>query len=76
MVAKGYDTLELAKAFMKDGVFTKDQADRLVRFLIGAGLIEIGRDPPPDMWEATDKGGLEARVAAIERRLQELEAKP
>jgi hypothetical protein len=55
MAPKGYDTLQLAKAFADDDVFTRDQADRLVRFLLGAGLIEVGRDPPPEMWPPAEK---------------------
>jgi hypothetical protein len=48
---KSYDTWELTKALAADGVFTLDQAGRLVELLKAAGLIGIGADPPPDFWK-------------------------
>jgi hypothetical protein len=48
---KSYDTWLLTKALAADGVFTLDQAGRLVELFKAAGLIGIGADPPPDFWK-------------------------
>ena len=70
---KSYDTWELTKALAADGVFTQDQAGRLVELLKAAGLIGIGADPPPDFWkpketreEAGSRPGSDALSAYME----------